>query len=476
MTDGSLPNIVAIDLGAESCRVSLLHWDGAVPRIEVVHRFSNAPVGKNGSLFWDLQRILFELERGLILADERCSGPIASIAVDGWAVDYVRLNDEGVPLGQPFCYRDSRTEEILEELHRRTSPEKLFAESGTQPLRINTLYQLMADSRAGVPASAPWVNLPEYVLGVWAGRFVAEYTNATHTGLVNIREGTWSKQVFADCGLKLAAAPEIVPTGTEIGSVNGTLRRAPSFRNARLIAPACHDTASAIAAIPLDGDDWAYISCGTWSLVGTLIDAARTSAETCAAGFTNLGAAGGGVCFHKNVNGMWLLKQTQQQLCPDGDNWLIEDLIRAAEEMPVPDCLFDVDDPALLPPGPMASRVNAQRIERGAPPIKEHPSMLPRFASLIFHSLAARYAEVLRDAERLTGRKFRRVVMMGGGSLNQFLTRLTAQATGLEVISGPAESSTLGNFAVQLATLDGEPNSRKRIAHWSRVLSGDSYR
>jgi rhamnulokinase len=467
----SLPSMVAIDLGAESCRVSLLEWADQTPHVSLVHRFDNAPVTAEGSIFWDLERILSGLEQGLLRCAERAKTPVASLGVDGWAVDYVRQGPTAGPL-RPYCYRDARTEPIIEQMRARSSDEELYALTGAQPLRINTLYQLMADRQAGIPEAAQWTNLPEYVLTTLGGRRVAEFTNATHTGLVDIARREWSDAVFQKSGLDKTAAPPLVQTGTDLGE----LRRLPGapevFAKTRLIATACHDTASAVAAIPLQGDDWAYVSSGTWSLVGTLLDRPITSAASCAAGFTNQGAAGECVCFHKNVNGMWLLKQTMQQLCGHTDSWPMAELVAAAEALPGPGALLQVDETPLLLPGEMASRINAQRAEKGLSPIEETAEAMPRFASLIFHSLAARYAEILRDAERLTGKQFRRLAVVGGGSLNRFLNRLTQEVTGLEVHCGVAESSTIGNFAIQLATWEGEQNSRTRISHWVRLITG----
>ena len=473
--NGDLPNLVAIDLGAESCRVSLLEWRGATPHVELIHRFSNSPVTISDSLHWDLSRILSEVEDGLLRCTEKTSARIVAIGVDGWAVDYVRLSENDLPIAQPFCYRDLRTEAIDAELDRRSSREQLFAICGVQPLRINTLHQLMADESAGVSSTARWVNLPEYVLARLGGKIVAEFTNATHTGLVDVAKRAWCPEVFELCGLNLGAAPELVSTGTQTGKAQGSLRNLPPFKETRLIAPACHDTASAVAGIPMAGDDWAYISSGTWSLVGALIDEPIKSAAACAAGFTNLGGAGDRICFHKNVNGMWLLKQTLNQLCPDENPWPMAELVAAAELVDKPEGLLEVDDPDLWAAGNMASRINSQLQRNGLRPIEEHPASMPAFASLIFHSLAQRYAIVLSNVEELTGKRLKRLAVVGGGSLNQFLNRLTAETTGLQVCRGVAESSTAGNFAVQLATLEGAPNSPERIAHWAGALSTSDY-
>ena len=465
------PQLVAVDLGAESCRVSLLQWRGETPHIELVHRFSNSPVTIGQGLHWDFSRVVSGIEDGLLRCAEKTSAPIAAIGVDGWAVDYVRLTETDLPIAQPFCYRDLRTEATEAELSQRCSREELFTLCGVQPLRINSLYQLMADNRAGIPSSARWVNLPEYLLARLGGKISAEFTNATHTGLVDIQTRAWCPEVFELAGLDLGASPELVPTGTCVGVVQGSLRNLHPFKETQLIAPACHDTASAVAGIPLSGDDWAYISSGTWSLVGALIEQPIKSAAACKAGFTNLGAAGNLICFHKNVNGMWLLKQTMNQLCPEDNPWPMAELVAAAGQVDDPIGTIDVDEPELWAAGNMASRINGQLRRRGLAQIEEHPAAMPVFARLIFHSLAERYATVLADVQTLTGKRLRKLAIVGGGSLNAFLNRLTAEATKLEVCPGVAESSTTGNFAVQLASLEGCADSPDRIAYWARSLA-----
>ena len=474
MSGSDFPNVVAIDLGAESCRISLLRWTGDQPHIELVHRFGNSPVPVGASLHWNLDHILSELESGLLRCAERCSAPIASIGVDGWAVDYVRMDMHHAALGLPYCYRDERTEKTFTEMQKRCSNTELFLHNGVQPLRINTLYQLMADEEAGVSSSTPWANLPEYVLSRFGGRVVAEYTNATHTGLVDLRKHTWNETIFDLAGLNVTAAPKLVSTGTDLGCLQNQINHKRAFEQTRLIAVACHDTASAVAAIPMAGDDWAYISSGTWSLLGMMLDNPIITPEACTAGFTNLGAVGNKVCFHKNLNGMWLLKQTMLQLCSESDMWPTSELVAAAELEDAPERLLEVDDPSLWLPGSMASRINEQRKRAGASTLEEHPSAMPQYASLIFHSLASHYAQTLRDLEFLTKRQLKRLAIVGGGSLNQFLNRLTAKATGLEIFCGAAESSTLGNFAVQLATIEKQPNSSSRIAHWASILNSSA--
>jgi rhamnulokinase len=284
---------------------------------------------------------------------------------------------------------------------------------------------------------------------------VAEHTNATHTQMVELYNRQWCREIFQAAQLDLACAPKIVPPGTVIGRLCGPLAELPALCDAELVAPACHDTASAIAGIPATGNDWAYISSGTWSLVGTLLEQPRNGEAARAENFTNLGAVGGLICFHKNVNGMWLIKQCIDSWAADGRVWTVQELVAAAEVVVKPQGLLDVDEPDLLLAGRMPLRINAQRLRRGLEALDEGPNGAPVFASLIFYSLAARYAQVLDRVALHSGKKLKRLYVVGGASQNDFLNRLTQEATGLELFRGSAESSTVGNLAVQLAVLEG---------------------
>lgn len=447
--------LVAVDLGAESCRVSLLRFVSSEPVITLVHRFGNGPVQQGDALHWDLAAICAGVDEGLRRAAELAPEGVRSLAVDGWAVDYARLGTEGEPLANPFCYRDLRTVAAEQFLHRHISPERMRELTAIQPMRINTLYQLHADRLTNQPAGAVWLNLPEYLLYRLGGRAVSERTNAGHTQLVDAATGRWSEEIFAAADLDLGHAPQLVPAGTDVGELSGPLAELPAFAGTRLIAPACHDTASAIAGIPAQGDDWAYISSGTWSLVGALVREPVRTAEAAADGFTNLPAAGGATCFHVNVNGMWLIKQCMVEWEKAGQVWEIADLVAAAEREAKPAHLLQVDEPELLLPGAMLERINLQLTRAGKPALSVAPADAPAVASLIFHSLAARYREVLQDVARHTGKVLRRVYIVGGGSRNEFLNRMLAERSGLEVHRASPESSTLGNFALQLAVLEG---------------------
>ncbi len=469
--------IVAVDLGAESCRVSLLRWTKGVPNIQIVHRFPNGATDEGDGLRWDIHRILAGVEEGLRGCAELAPEGISAIGVDGWAVDYVRLDSEGRPIFQPFCYRDRRTAESLLEVHARISPERLYALTGIQILPLNTLYQLFADSSRGIEQNTPWVNLPEYILFRLGGKRIAEYTNATHTQLVEPDNQAWCREIFDAAGLDLEAAPPIVMPGTNIGHLQRPLAALPAFRHTALIAPACHDTASAIAGIPARGDDWAFISSGTWSLVGSVLNAPCISDATRTKNFSNEGGIGGKTYFLKNVNGMWLLRQCMEHWRSQGKLWTAEQLIDGCASLPAPDRLLEVDDAELMLPGRMPERINSQLLRSGGIPISEEAAMAPRLANLIFHSLAARYAAVLQDLAEVTKKPPKLLYIVGGGSRNAFLNRLTARATGLEVIVASTESATIGNFAVQLAALAGHyaPDvgvTSSAVAKWAEILSG----
>lgn len=473
--DREFHTLVAIDMGAESCRVSLLRWTNGRPTIQLVHRFPNNPLEESVGLVWDIDAIISQIETGLRMCAELAPEGIAAIGVDCWAVDYVRLDSHGNLLVKPFCYRDERNVEAEKRVYNQISADRLYALTGIQLLRFNTLFQLYADGLSGMPASARWVNLPEYVLYRLGGKMVAEYTNATHTQLISLGRKVWNDEIFRTVGLDIAAAPPIVPPGTDVGELSGPLAALHAFRNTRLIAPACHDTASAIAGIPATGDDWAFLSSGTWSLIGALLEKPCVSPEAREKNYTNLGGAGNKICFLKNVNGMWLLTQCMEEWARAGKNWEIEDLVLDAESVSAPTELLDLDDPEFLQPGSMPARINAQRARMGLKPLSEAPGDAPVIARLVFDSLAARYAAVLRDLQTITGKKLKRLFVVGGGSRNELLNRLTARTTGLDVIRGPVESSTIGNFAIQMAALENSYDRQngvtcEAVAEWAEVL------
>ncbi len=470
--------LVAVDLGAESCRVSLLRWHDDAPEITLVHRFANGPVERGDGLHWPLRAIEDGVDEGLCRCTELATEGIRSIAVDGWAVDYVRVDANNNPLDAPFCYRDERTIAAQQQLHTKISPERLHEITGIQLARLNTLYQLYADNAADLPPGARWLNLPEYMLTRWGAAPFAEYTNATHTGMIDLATRDWSRAIFAAAGLDLHRAAKLTQPGTRLGKLSkfsGPLADLPALRDTELIAPACHDTASAISGIPAHAKQWAYISSGTWSLIGALLSAPCNSAAALADDFTNLGAIGNRICFHKAVNGMWLLKQCMDAWEAAGASFTVEDLVRRASIESEPSALLDVGDPELGLVGNMPSRINAQLRTHGHDTLDESPAGAVRMAALIFHSLAAAYARALEELRRYTGVQPTEIVVVGGGCRNDLLCRLTAERTGLPVRRGAPESSTIGNLAVQLAALEGgspaEPDAfAAAVSCWAATL------
>ena len=470
---------VAVDLGAQSCRVSLLRWNGNEPDVEVLHRFSNEPLSTGDGLRWNIDAIFDGIMTGLHRCAACAPEGIASVAVDGWAVDYVRLDDHGNPIALPFCYRDARTEKAENEVHAVLPPSRLYSLTGIQILRLNTLYQLYADKLAGFDPRLPWVNLPEFIAYRLSGKRVSEYTNATHTGLVALGTHSWCQEIFRELGLDVASAPEIVPSGSVLGPVSADLAALPAFRDARVVVPACHDTASAIAGIPAVGDDWAFISSGTWSLVGTVLDAPCVTDDARSLNFTNLGGVGGRICFLKNVNGMWLLRQCMDEWDQQGIHWSFQELLSRCASLPTPAALIDVDDPQLLLPGHTIDKINAQLEGLGQPGFGPDEASIASLANTIFHSMAARYAEVLGWISKITGKKLNRLFIVGGGNQNTLLNRLTAQRTGLEVILGSTESTTIGNFAVQMAALEDDGSvptgvTVNSVAKWAEQISASA--
>jgi rhamnulokinase len=469
------PARVAIDLGAESCRVSLLRWVDGKPAVDVIHRIPNGPKHRGDTLYWPLKQMLAGLEEGLRKAAAAAPEGIASIGVDSWSVDYVRLAPDGSMLCEPFCYRDERTVKSKQAADAIISPFDIYQRTGAYPLNLNTVYQLMADPAAGIDKRAPWVMFPEYILYWLSGRRVGEYTNSTHTGLVNLKTGTWDAELFEMLGLAVEAAPPLAPTGTVLGPITGPLAALDAFRSAQIIAPATHDTASAIAGIAKDLSSAAYISSGTWSLVGTVTQTPVTTRHAFDAGYTNIGAAGGGLLFHSLINSMWVLKQCMDGWAAEGRPWPIEKIVQEAAACKAPTGVLDMDAPTLMLDSGMPERINKELVRLGFDAIPDVAGNEPLFARTIFESLALRYASALANLEKMLGRKLDRIHMIGGATRNKLLIELTEKQTGLKVEIGETESSTVGSLAIQLAASEaaGKRVTPEAIRKWAKVLCRD---
>ena len=306
---------------------------------------------------------------------------------------------------------------------------------------MNTVYQLLADPAAGIDPNAAWMMLPEYILSWLGARRVSEYTHATHTGLVDVKTGDWSEEVFHRLGLSLEAAPPIVQPGTVVGRVKGPLSALDAFRETQLIAPACHDTASAIAGIPTSLRSGAYISSGTWSLVGALTSVPVTTKVAFDSGYTNLGAATGELMFHNLINSMWVLKQCMDSWAAQGRAWKIEEIVQQAGACNVSTGFLDMDSEALMLDTEMPQRINNELTRLGYDPIPDVAGNEPLFARLIFESLSVRYAAAIAGPEKMLGRKLTSIHMLGGANRNKVLVRLTEERTGLPVEIGETEST-----------------------------------
>jgi rhamnulokinase len=439
---------IAVDLGAGSGRVFLAGAAEDELLLEEIRRFQYPPVRSAGHLRWNLPEIFAEIRAGIGQAGERArqlGRPIHSLGVDSWAVDYGLIDASGELIENPICYRDERTQGVMEEVFARLPREEIFARTGIQFLVFNTLFQLYAHTRSGLPRAATRLLLiPDLINFFLTGRAVAEYTNATTTQLVNARTGVWDRELAERLGLPLALLAEMVPAGTYLGALNPALVDGHLPGGVQVIAPATHDTASAVAGAPLE-DGWAYISSGTWSLVGVERDSALINAEVARHNFTNEGGAFGTVRFLKNVMGLWILESCRREwqerkLGVDYDRLLGQ--VAALEDSPG---LLFPDDPRFFNPPSMLAAIAEQMAESGQRAAANPPAV----TKIILDSLAFRYASVLRTIESLTGRKINGVQIVGGGSQNDYLNQMTATATGKPVVAGPIEATATGNVVVQ---------------------------
>ncbi len=436
--------VAAVDLGATSGRVILGHVTDGALRLEEVARFPNAPVRTPDGLHWSVTELYRNIVEGLADAVRRSPG-LVSIGIDSWAVDYALLR-EGRMLGEPYSYRDDRNLAAVDLVHGRVSAAELYARNGLQHLPFNTLFQLTADRLAGSLERADSFLLIPDLLAFWlTGRSVAERTNASTTGLVEVGTGEWDTALMERLEIPAHLARGLVDPGTVLGPLLPSALRGTGATDAVVTTVGSHDTASAVVAVPSTDRDIAYISCGTWSLVGVELDRPVVTEAAREAGFTNEGGVDGRVRFLHNVMGLWLLTESIREWEKSGERISLAELLAAAEgvtgEVPV----FDADDPVFLAPGGMPERIAAWFTERGL----RAPGSRAELVRSILVSLAQAYAHNIRVASELTGVPVRTVHIVGGGSQNTLLCRLTAEATGLPVVAGPVEATAIGNVLVQ---------------------------
>ncbi|TDD01272.1 rhamnulokinase [Nonomuraea deserti] len=401
-------------------------------RLTEAHRFPNGPVRVADRLHWDILGLYREILAGL-----RAAGPVSSVGVDSWAVDYGLLDESGGLIGNPVHYRDDRTRGVPERVAALVGADTLYDVSGLQVLPFNTLYQLLADRLDG---AATMMLIPD-LIGYWlTGELGAEVTNASTTGLLDVRTRSWARPLIERLGLPAGLFPPLRQPGEPIGGLRRDVAAEIGW-SAPVRAVGSHDTASAVAAVPASGPAFAYISCGTWSLAGVELPGPVLTPESRAANFTNEAGIDGTVRYLRNVMGLWLLQECMRAW-PGSD--LGELLTAAAAERPFA-AVVNPDEPVFLPPGDMPARIAAECRRTGQRP----PSSPAAYTRCVLESLALGHRRAVRQAMELSGRDVKVVHLVGGGSYNELLCRLTADACGLPVVAGPAEATTLGNVLVQ---------------------------
>jgi rhamnulokinase len=448
--------VAAVDLGATSGRVMVGRVDRDGVRLRPVARFANDPVtvpeggaGRLG-LHWDVLGLWRSVTAGLAAA-VRDEPDLRSVGVDSWAVDYALLRD-GRLLGAPYHYRDARTAAGVEAVHAAVSPRELFTRAGLQHLPFNTVFQLAADRASGVLALADRALLVPDLFSWWlTGVAATESTNASTTGLLSPVERVFDVDLMNRVGVPADLFAPLVEPGARLGPLLPSIAEligAPSSLGVTVVGS--HDTASAVVGVPLGGEDSAYVSSGTWSLVGLELSAPLITEEARVAGFTNEGGVDGRTRFLKNVSGLWLLSESMRTWDGSGATAAerssdLAALLAEAADITRPVPVFDATDERFSPPGDMPARIASWCVEHDVEP----PRGRAETVRSILESLAAAYASTLRDAERLSGRTIRTVHVVGGGSQNALLCQLTADRTGCTVLAGPVEATALGNVLVQ---------------------------
>lgn len=431
---------LAIDIGASSGRHIAAWRENGALKMKEVYRFSNLPEEQDGHLVWNLERLCREVVSGLIACKEQGLVP-DSVGIDTWAVDYVLLDGADAPILPLYCYRDGRGSEGAEGVHKIVPFTELYARTGIQFQPFNTVYQLYWDKQAGrLDGAADFLMLPEYLNFYLSGEKTHEYTNASSTGLLDAKTKTWDMELIEKLGLpqKLFAAPPRTPP-VKLGRLKPSVAEAVGF-DCDVVLPATHDTASAIAALPQRG---AYISSGTWSLLGAELSEPVTTKAAMKANFTNEGGVGT-IRFLKNIMGLWLVQCLKREL---PDRYSFAELANMAEKEAAFDYRLDVDNGCYLSPKSVRAEIDRECAEKGWP----IPSTPGRYAHAIYQSLAHAYADALGELETITGQRFEALCVVGGGANSAYLNALTEKAIGRPVVAGDPEATALGNILLQEA-------------------------
>ncbi|QQZ60095.1 rhamnulokinase [Paenibacillus sonchi] len=454
---------IAVDIGASSGRLVLGTLQEGKLSLEEIHRFSNGFTERDGSCFWDIDylfdQIIVGLRQAKALGITECT-----LGIDTWAVDYVLLDAAGSRIKEVYAYRDRRTEGVMEEVAAILPPDTVYAKTGIQQLTFNTLYQLYAHDRKELAQADQILLVPDYLYYRLGGRKINEVTNASTTQLLNLQTGDFDSGLLSFLHLRREQFAPLTAPGESLGFVQESLVRQYDLPRCQLICAATHDTASAVLGVPVQkGRSAAYISSGTWSLLGVELDQPINDPKAMAANYTNEWGAYGTYRFLKNIMGLWLIQEVRRLV---GERYSFAELARLAGEAEGFRSLIPCNAPRFLNPGNMIEEIRAACAESGQP-VPETPGQLAR---CIFDSLALSYRSYLQELEELTGTAVEVLQIVGGGANNGLLCQLTADVAGREVLAGPTESTALGNLAVQLIHAGSVAN----IAE-ARAIIGNSF-
>jgi len=455
-----MKKFLAIDIGASSGRAIIGSLKSGIVTLKEIHRFDNHMTQVHGRYHWDIYRIFDDIKKGMAEAVSQEETPV-SIGIDTWGVDYGLLDEAGHILGLPFAYRDHRTDTAMEELFRIIPKEELYKLTGIQFLQFNTVFQLFAAVRDKLPSmqiARDLLFIPDLLNFLLSGIRKSEFSFVTTSQLFNPEKNAWASEVFDRIGVPISLMQEIVAPGTVIGKLTEEMVKETGMPRVDVTAVASHDTGSAIAAIPAEGDDFAYISSGTWSLMGIESKTPVISPESMKYNFTNEGGVCGTYRVLKNIMGLWLIQECRRIWAQSGEAYSFAALVRRAEASKPFKTQVDPDHPSLLNPNNMPGAL-ASLARRANEPVMEDPG---EFARCIFESLAFRYRQTLEELKQISDKEIRKIHIIGGGSHNELLCQFAANATGLPVIAGPAEGTALGNIMVQ-AMAQGEISSLSEI-------------
>ncbi len=435
---------IAADFGAGSGRVIVGTWLAASKTIELeeIHRFGNEQKMMDGHLRWDFEALFNELKTGLKKAFAKYGDEIKSIGIDTWGVDYGLLDKEGRLIANPICYRDDRTKGMMDAAFQKMPKDEFFQHAANQFMEINTAFQLMSET--DLQRAERLLFMPDLFNYFLTGKCYNEFTIASTSQLLNTKTHQWDDDIFERLNLPKRLMQEIIYPGTVIGELTAELA-AEVGDNAKVVAIGSHDTASAVASIKDDGSDWAFISSGTWSLMGTPSKEPIISKEALESDFTNEGMTDGRIRFLKNITGLWLIQQLVKEWEQEGYKCDYSELVKEAEHSSL-DSSFDVDDARFMNPEKMSEAIVSYLKEEN----QELPKTKGDFMRCVCISLAKKYAEVKTQMERCTNKKINKIYIVGGGSKNQLLNRLAAEYTQCEVIRGEVEATAMGNILVQL--------------------------